>query len=1136
MNPDDAHHLELRTLVFVRELDNGSCLAHPLAEPEAVAYADGQAEALAELQAYLEEKLVKEEPGVLARHAFPEQTELHLLDVELPRPGLPRVQQLPHPVTLACVVIPHGRDRWVVVPALDHTFHLDAREDLEQEAAREIQRLVAALQPEPLELSTLLPCYGQRLVPLDLRLDRSLERLPGKARGLRRAQALKRQRKEAEELLRAVGTPLHDDPARWRGPGLVAREPELEQLSKLLGAEQRLSLVLVAPDLVGKSALWRKWLQHNARAAEPRPAYACSAAQLLAGMSGFGEWQQRVGQALEAAEALDAVLYFDDLGELFSDHPGSTVDLAGALRPFLDEERVRLVGELRPELLDRLQDRHAGFFAALHRLKLEPLSAEQTFEALRARVEHEAIVAPNRPVLRKDAAEALLDLVERYLPYQPYPGKALALYEELLAVHDQPDQPHQISADQVFETFAVQTGVPVFLLRQDRALKLSQVLASLEEQVKGQEQALRLVAETLCVVKASLQPPGKPLASLLFVGPTGVGKTEVARCLARYLFGSQQRLLRFDMSEFADLLAAERLIRGTDRDEGLLTRRVRQQPFGVLLLDEIEKAHPAVFDLLLQVLGEGRLTDAAGRTAHFDNTLIIMTSNLGVAHRRAPIGLDHGAPPDDSAYYMEQVERAFRPELVNRLDRVVPFHPLTPEQLRQIAGLQLEALAERRGLATAGLELEVSEAAQSWLAERGHSPQYGARQLRRQLEDNLVTPVARMLSAAGPGGHRLQVGLAAEEPAGGEAEQGVLARQDAGPLRLRLLSGGSQRPAAGSRGLAQVSEARRRIEQLLEWSEVKEVKERILYLVAQLAEPVGRRQRRKRKLMAPEQLAQMQAEHHRLQAVWEQAENTRQELVAAEDLALAALQTREPTELYQQESRRLRRQGLALIFQLLVALHENRDRATLMVQELDRGRALDHWLLPLLPGLQQRGWTLRAHADGDRADRGEQWPDDRRWGPPRDAPWLERWLQQEQRPPASLVLRFSGPLAGIELGLESGLHDYRGLGGRAGEPTRLLVHLLCLRSGLTPGEWKHEALTPAKPAELSELRRMPASRRYARPDGYCLLLDGELELPVPLDAYWPRHQELLAGELLAWLTVGEEIDDLLPERLPPVPR
>ena len=255
-------------------------------------------------------------------------------------------------------------------------------------------------------------------------------------------------------------------------------------------------------------------------------------------------------------------------------------------------------------------------------------------DRLRVRAQQWARTEPNRPTVALEALAPVVELARRYLPYRAFPGKAVRFLEELRAtrdtVRDATGRPIPLGLEDAYEAFSLVTGIPAFLLRDDRELHLDEVVGRLRKRMIGQEEAVRRVAETICVAKAQLGPGDKPLATFLFVGPTGVGKTELARSLADFLFGSENRLVRFDMSEYGDPWAAERLITGGTGD-GLLTSKVREQPFCVVLLDEIEKAHPAVFDLLLQVLGEGRLTDGRGRTTYFQNAIIVMTSNLGAA-------------------------------------------------------------------------------------------------------------------------------------------------------------------------------------------------------------------------------------------------------------------------------------------------------------------------------------------------------------------------------------------------------------------------------------------------------------------------------------------------------------------------
>ncbi len=280
-------------------------------------------------------------------------------------------------------------------------------------------------------------------------------------------------------------------------------------------------------------------------------------------------------------------------------------------------------------------------------------------------------------------------------------------------------------------------------------LRREDVIEALRHRISGQDEAVEVMADAICIAKARLNDPGRPLATFLFLGPTGVGKTECAKAVCQYLFGDERQLLRFDMNEYLDAASPARLT-GTFCDpEGLLTSAIRRQPFSVVLLDEIEKAHPGVFDLLLQVLGEGRLTDALGRTADFGNAIIIMTSNLGAHETRASFGLRSVATSDRSVY-VAAAERFFRPEFFNRIDRLVPFERLTREQIAGIAQRLIGQLLQRDGLIHRRCVLVVDPAAMERVIDQGFHPDLGARALKRSLERQLTQPVAARLAAVAP--------------------------------------------------------------------------------------------------------------------------------------------------------------------------------------------------------------------------------------------------------------------------------------------------------------------------------------------------------------------------------------------------
>ncbi len=267
----------------------------------------------------------------------------------------------------------------------------------------------------------------------------------------------------------------------------------------------------------------------------------------------------------------------------------------------------------------------------------------------------------------------------------------------------------------------------------------------LQAQVVGQTEAVEALADVVSVAKARLNDPDRPLAAFLFLGPTGVGKTECAKAIARTLFGEADRLLRFDLNEYNQPGAAARLVGTFSQPEGLLTSAIRRQPFAVVLLDEIEKADPEVFDLLLQLLGEGRLTDSLGRTADFTSALIVMTSNLGVREAEGNLGFVPEA--DRSFAYTRAAERFFRPEFFNRLDRVIPFRKLVPEEMGRIARRLVAEVLSREGFAQRKCVLNVAPDALDRVVRAGYDPALGARAMKRAVERELTQPAAARLAA-----------------------------------------------------------------------------------------------------------------------------------------------------------------------------------------------------------------------------------------------------------------------------------------------------------------------------------------------------------------------------------------------------
>ncbi len=303
----------------------------------------------------------------------------------------------------------------------------------------------------------------------------------------------------------------------------------------------------------------------------------------------------------------------------------------------------------------------------------------------------------------------------------------------------------QVGADEIAEVVSRATGIPVAKMMQGEREKLIRMEEKLHERVVGQDEAVRLVSDAIRRSRSGLSDPNRPYGSFLFLGPTGVGKTELCKALAAFLFDSEDHLIRIDMSEYMEKHSVSRLIGAppgyVGYDEGgQLTEQVRRKPYSVILFDEVEKAHPDVFNALLQVLDEGRLTDGQGRTVDFKNTVLVMTSNLGSQMIQSMAGTDYGAV---KVAVMAEVRAHFRPEFVNRIDEIIVFHALGEEHIKSIARIQLDILRGR--LAKMELELEVSDAALAELSRAGFDPVYGARPLKRAIQAELENPLAKAI-------------------------------------------------------------------------------------------------------------------------------------------------------------------------------------------------------------------------------------------------------------------------------------------------------------------------------------------------------------------------------------------------------
>ena len=427
------------------------------------------------------------------------------------------------------------------------------------------------------------------------------------------------------------------------------------------------------------------------------------------------------------------------------------------LQRALFQDDVVLVGTTTPEMYDTRLQQSAAIAGHSRVLRVPPADEKETVEILKAvrpALEDEYAIA-----IAEDSLPVAASMARRYLSGRPLPGGAVQLLhracalvrmstQQQLAFAPQASSDAILDADDVTLALSRMTGIPVTRLSADERSRYARMVEHLQQRIIGQDQAILALSRAVKTARVGLKDPRRPIGSFLFLGPTGVGKTELSKALAEFLFGSEDALIAIDMSEYMDESSVNRLIGAPPgyvgfEGGGQLTDRILQSPYAVVLFDEVEKAHPRVLDLLLQVMEEGRLTDGKGRQASFRETVILLTSNLGARALGDP---SMGDAARDQA--MLEVRRHFRPEFLNRLDEIIFFNRLSDEDLFQIMGL---LLAKEAALAAGpGLDLQVSDGARRWLVAQNEHPEWGARPLRRILQRYLREPLADYLLTANP--------------------------------------------------------------------------------------------------------------------------------------------------------------------------------------------------------------------------------------------------------------------------------------------------------------------------------------------------------------------------------------------------
>lgn len=476
--------------------------------------------------------------------------------------------------------------------------------------------------------------------------------------------------------------------------------------------------------------------------------------RIISGMSVIGMWQKRFEAIIKFAITPNKnylsrrdKLYFDNVIPLFriGKSAQNNMNLSDVLKPYLQKKQLQVILECTPEVWSIAGEMDRGFTDLFKVIRIDepsPETSTRIIGKLRSRLENQHDVQLTNGALLK-----LMELHRRFHTDKVMIGTVATYLHQLMTKY----RSNYINERMVLNEFSQKTHLNHRLTDNKIKIEKAEFEDYFESRLIGQPKAVECMADVLHTIKAQLNNPRRPFGSFLFIGPTGVGKTEAAKVLSSYLFTHEDRLLRFDMNEYIDGNAVNRLVGDFYNPEGQLTAKIRHNPSCVLLFDEIEKAHPDVHNLLLQVLGEGRLTDSLGRTVRFFNTVIIMTSNLGARRAGQQISLqtrDKNRVKDQ--VYAKAIKDFFRPEFVNRIDKTVIFSQLTAKDIAKITWLQINQLLQRHGFIRRHSILNVSPEVLTSIAQKGFAPEMGARALKRQIEKDLTVLLAEQLVAITP--------------------------------------------------------------------------------------------------------------------------------------------------------------------------------------------------------------------------------------------------------------------------------------------------------------------------------------------------------------------------------------------------
>jgi ATP-dependent Clp protease ATP-binding subunit ClpC len=633
-----------------------------------------------------------------------------------------------------------------------------------------------------------------------------------------RPQNKQRQNNEKTPLVDQLATDLTALAQDGKLDPVVGREMEIERVIQVLSRRRKNNPALIGEPGVGKTAIVEGLAQRIIEGDTPKPllnkrVLQLDVGSLVAGTMYRGQFEERLKRVIEELKSSDTILFIDEVHMLVgAGSAGSSVDAANILKPALARGELQCIGATTLDEYRKNIESDAALERRFQQIQVDEPTIEETIEILQGikypYQEHHNVE------ITDEAIEVAANLSARYIPDRFLPDKAIDLIDEAAArlrmykspeaasvrrITDELDvlrdeiqlatedgdqdevvslqtrfdsleatlvdvranwneetgQPRLVGED-ISEVVAMWTGIPVTRIANEESARLMEMEKKLHERIIGQDDAIVAISKAVRRARAGLKDPRRPIGSFMFLGPTGVGKTELTKALAEFMFGSEDALIQLDMSEFMERHSVARLVGAPPgyvgyEDAGQLTEAVRRRPYSIVVFDEIEKAHPEAFNMLLQVMEEGTLTDARGRRVDFRNAMIVMTSNVGadLIKRGSNLGFQSpldGEKQDDEAYQdmsknvVEQLRRMFRPEFLNRVDASIIFRALSRDEIKQIVDLELNKVRER--LLEHAITLETTDAALGWLAENGYDPEFGARPLRRLIQNEIEDPLS----------------------------------------------------------------------------------------------------------------------------------------------------------------------------------------------------------------------------------------------------------------------------------------------------------------------------------------------------------------------------------------------------------